>query len=92
MRASWLQGLLVLVGVTAGGAAFSLSGVVFLIVLFSPIVVAYRRDRLSLPIVFACLFLPAWPWAAYKAFSRGPRVAPTPLTSAADVTTPPPAQ
>jgi hypothetical protein len=72
-----MTGLAVLLaGVTAGG--FSGPGVVFLAVLFLPMIVAYRRDRLSLPIVFACLFLPAWPWAAYKAFSRAPRTGPTP--------------
>jgi hypothetical protein len=59
-----------LAGITVGG--FTGPGVIFLAVLFLPIVVAYRRDRLTFPIVFATLFLPMWPWAAYKAFSRKP--------------------
>jgi hypothetical protein len=68
LHASWSMGLEVLLaGATAG---FSFPGVIFLVVLFSPIYVAYRRDRLSFGIMFACFFLPAWPWAAYKAFSR----------------------
>jgi hypothetical protein len=70
MHASWLAGLGVLLagGVTVGG--FSLPGLLFLIVLFLPIIIAYRRDRLSFPIMFATLFLPAWPWAMIKACSR----------------------
>lgn len=78
MRSAWLHGLVVLVAGLAGGATFSVPGVIFLLVLFSPIYVASRRDRLSFPLVFACLFLPAWPWAAYQAFRRGPRTAPAP--------------
>lgn len=70
MHASWLLGLSVLLsgGVTLSG--FSPQGVVFLVVLFLPIVIAYRRDRLSFPIMFATLFLPTWPWAMVKACSR----------------------
>jgi hypothetical protein len=74
MHASWMAGLAVLVtGVTAGG--FSLPGLLFLGVLFLPIVIAYRRDRISFPIVFATLFLPTWPWAMYKACSHKARTA-----------------
>ncbi len=46
---------------------------VFLAVVFLPIIVAYRRDRLSFGIAFGALFLPTWPWAMYKAASRRPR-------------------
>lgn len=75
LHASWLTGLaVVLAGATAGG--FSVAGVLFLAVVFLPIVVAYRRDRLSFAIVFASLFLPAWPWAMYKAASRLPQATP----------------
>jgi hypothetical protein len=87
MHASWLAGLAVIIsgGVIAGG--FSLQGLLFLIVLFLPIVIAYRRDRLSFPIVFATLFLPAWPWALYAACTNrrrphaelpGPEAPPSP--------------
>ncbi len=55
----------------AGG--FSVGGILLLVVVFLPMIVAYRRDRLTFPIVFACLFLPAWPWAMYEAASRKPR-------------------
>jgi hypothetical protein len=66
MHASWMAGLAVLIsGGVAGG--FSPLGLVFLVVLFLPVVIAYRRDRLSFPIIFATLFLPAWPWAMYAA-------------------------
>jgi hypothetical protein len=75
MHASWMTGAAVLLtGAAAGG--FSVPGVIFLVVVFLPIIVAYRRDRLSFPIAFAALFLPTWPWAMYKAASRRPRVTP----------------
>jgi hypothetical protein len=77
MHASWLTGAAVLLtGAAAGG--FSLGGIVFLLIVFLPVIVAYRRDRLSFPIVFGALFLPTWPWAMYKAASHRPRAtAPT---------------
>jgi hypothetical protein len=65
-----------LVGSGAGG--FGVAGLLFLFVVFLPMIVAYRRDRLSFLIVFASLFLPTWPWAMYEAASRAPRAAPTP--------------
>ena len=72
MHASWLLGLAVLLG--AGGVgSIGPAGLIFLAVLFLPIVIAYRRDRLSFPIIFATLFLPTWPWAIFKATSRAPR-------------------
>ncbi len=75
MHASWLSGVVVLLG-GAGAGGFSVLGVIFLLIVFLPVFVAYRRDRLTLPIVFASLFLPAWPWAMYKAVSGAPRIAP----------------
>jgi hypothetical protein len=71
MHASWMTGAAVLL---AGSVAtgWSVGGVILLLFVFLPIVVAYRRDRLSFAIAFASLFLPAWPWAMYKAAS-GPR-------------------
>lgn len=73
MHASWLCGLGVIVAATVGaGGGFSLPGVLFLAVLFLPIVIAYRRDKLNFRIIFATLFLPAWPWAMVSA-CRGPR-------------------
>lgn len=72
MHASWLTGVAVVMTASVGGG-FSLGGILLLAVVFLPIIVAYRRDRLSFPIVFASLFLPAWPWAMYKAVSRKPR-------------------
>jgi len=72
MHASWLLGLAVLLGGAGSLGAFSPAGIVFLVVLFTPIVIAYRRERLSFPILFATLFLPTWPWAMYKACSRKP--------------------
>ena len=71
MDASWLLGVAVVLSASAGGG-FSIGGVLLLAVVFLPMILAYRRDRLSFPIVFACLFLPAWPWAMYKAASRKP--------------------
>ena len=72
MHASWLTGLVVIV---AGGGVRGMNpaGLILLAVVFLPVIVAYRRDRLSFPIVFASLFIPAWPWAMYKAASRAPR-------------------
>jgi hypothetical protein len=85
MHAAWLHGLVVLVIALAGGASVSVPGVLFLLVLFSPAYVAYRRGRLSFPLVFACFFLPAWPWAAYRAFRRAPLGPPASVSvSAAD--------
>ncbi|MDP9117261.1 MAG: hypothetical protein M3O28_08425 [Actinomycetota bacterium] len=72
MHASWLMGVATVMSASVGGG-FSVGGILLLVVVFLPMVVAYRRDRLSLRIVFACLFLPAWPWAMYKAASRKPR-------------------
>jgi hypothetical protein len=37
--------------------------------------IAFRRDRLTFPIIFATIFLPTWPWAAYMALRRTPRQA-----------------
>jgi hypothetical protein len=69
IHASWLCGLAVLAG---GVGSINPAGLLFLVVLFLPIVIAYRRDRLSFRIIFATLFLPAWPWAMFKATSRAP--------------------
>lgn len=73
MHASWLMGLAVIVSAGVSAGDFNVAGVVFLVVLFLPVFIAYRRDRLSFPIVFATLFLPTWPWAIVKACSRTPR-------------------
>lgn len=59
-------------GLTATGLAISPGGVLFLAIVFLPAIVAYRRDRLTFPILFAMFFLPTWPWAMYKAASRKP--------------------
>lgn len=75
MHASWLAGLGVLVASSVGATGgFSPQGVLFLAVLFLPIVIAYRRDKLNFRIIFATLFLPAWPWAMFSACrgTRGP--------------------
>ena len=73
MHASWLMGVVVVMSASAGGG-FSLGGIPLLVLVFLPMVVAaYRRDRLSFPMVFGCLFLPAWPWAMYKAASNKSR-------------------
>lgn len=71
IHASLLLGLAVLAGGEGGG--FSVAGVLFFALYFSPIYIAYRRDRLSFPIIFATFFLPAWPWAVYQVFRRTPR-------------------
>ncbi|MDQ1712369.1 MAG: hypothetical protein QOE45_1819 [Frankiaceae bacterium] len=75
LHASWMTGAAVLLSAFVTGG-WSIAGIVFLGVLFLPIIVAYRRDRLSFPICFATLFLPAWPWAMYKAVAHGRRPAP----------------
>lgn len=71
IHASWLTGIAVAMSASWGGG-FTIGGAVFLVLVFLPMIVAYRRDRLSFPIAFASLFLPAWPWAMYKALSRKP--------------------
>ena len=71
MRAGLISGLLVLVTSGGLGGGFNAAGLILLALVFLPIVVAYRRDRLSFPILFGSLFLPMWPWAMYKALSRG---------------------
>jgi hypothetical protein len=75
MHASWMTGAAVLLSASIAGG-WSVAGIVFLVVLFLPIFLAYRRDRLSFAIVFATLFLPAWPWAMYKAVAHGHRGVP----------------
>ena len=71
MHASWLCGLGVLVAASVGATGgFSLLGMLFLAVLLLPILIAYRRDKLNFPIIFATLFLPAWPWAMFSACRR----------------------
>jgi hypothetical protein len=77
MHASWLTGLAVLL--TAGGllGGFNIAGLIFLALVFLPVIVAWRRDRLSFPIIFGSIFLPTWPWALYKAVSRAPKAAST---------------
>ncbi len=73
LHASWLAGLAVLLSASLSGGfsgGFSIGGILLLVVVFLPMIVAYRRDRLSLRIMFASLFLPAWPWAMYMAASR----------------------
>jgi len=72
LHASWLAGLAILLAGVRSLNDFSVPGLVFLAVLFFPIVLAYRRDRLSWLIIFATFFLPAWPLALYKAVSRAP--------------------
>ena len=78
MRGGLISGLLVLVTSGALGGGFNAAGLIFLALVFLPIVLAYRRDRLSFPILFGSLFLPMWPWAMYKALSRAGPTKPTP--------------
>ena len=81
MHASWFAGLAVLLAGAGSAGGLSIGGVIVLVLVFLPVYVAWRRDRLSFAIIFAAIFLPAWPWAMYKAFSRGPKAAPTPPPS-----------
>jgi hypothetical protein len=75
IHASVLMGVAVLVA-GLGGGGFSVAGVLFLALYFAPVYVAYRRDRLSISLLFATIFLPTWPWAAWKAFERRGPAAP----------------
>jgi len=74
LHASWVAGLAILLAGLRSLNDFSVQGLIFLAVLFFPIVLAYRRDRLSWLIIFATFFLPTWPLALYKAVSRAPVV------------------
>jgi hypothetical protein len=79
LHASWIMGLAVLAGlVTTGVGVRDLPGLTFLAVYFLPVFIAYRRDRLTFPIIFATIFLPTWPWAAYKALKRSDTATPGP--------------
>jgi hypothetical protein len=73
VHASWMSGVVVLGGVlTVGLGLGDLPGLLFLGVYFLPVFIAFRRDRLTFPIVFSTIFLPTWPLAAYMALRRTP--------------------